>query len=141
MRSVAALDRHDQLVAGRVTSPDADTAATEIRDEREAEGCPHRLRSCVRERLRMEEEAALVGALASLVHQAEPCDERDSGPPHLVERLGCPAGGEPDRSRMAARGLRVPAELRDPELNGMGRNDTVKLDRCLEQSPHLRQVA
>src|SRR6476646_3659438 len=132
MRSVAALDRHDPLVAGRVTSPDADTAATEIRDEREAEGCPHRLRARVRERLRMEEEAALVGARASFIHQAEPRDERDSGPPHLVARLGGPACREPDRSRMAARRLGVPAERGDPELHGVSGNDTVKIDRRLE---------
>ena len=97
--------------------------SAEIGDEREPEGGHARLGPGVLQRRRVEVEPALVRARARVVLEQEPRHERHAREPHLVQRLGRPASGKAERRRMLPRRIRVPAELRHPELNRMRRDD------------------
>src|SRR5262249_22492392 len=90
---------------------------------------------------RVEEQPRLIRAWARLVLQEEPRGETDTRVPHLVEGFRCPARLEAERHRMLPRWTRVPAELRDPELDRMRGRNAVKLHGSLEERPHLREVA
>ena len=139
---VPELNRDGLLVARRIPAPHAHgLLLAEVGDEGEAEGGQARLGPRVRERGRMEVEAALVRARARVVLEQEPGHEGDAREPHLVQRLGRPASGEAERRRMRPRRVRVPAELRHPELHRVRRDDVVEPHAGLQHRAHLRQVA
>ena len=58
-----------------------------------------------------------------------------------MQRLGRPAGGDAERRRLLPRRVRVPAELGDPELDRMRRDDVVKSHAGLQDRSHCGEVA
>ena len=101
------------------------------RDEREAERLQRRRSSAGRRRCprASQPQARLHRARGGPVAQPVPDEQADARVPRAVERLGHPARVQAERHALRVGGRRVPAELRDPELDRAARRDPLLLAR------------
>src|SRR3954465_9105051 len=131
------LHRHAATLAERRAAPDQDAAALLVGDEGEAERLERRLGPVARDRAWAREVQARLegvrerGALV-LVADLEPGDEAHAVAPHAVEALRDPALEQLHRHGARVGRVGVPAQLGDPELQRVRRDDLAEPVRGVE---------
>src|SRR5581483_8611874 len=143
MRRCFLLDDHLSGLAPRRAAPDGNRlVALPEGHEREPKRAERRLRPIVRDVGAEVVEARLVEAHPErVVADSIPDDEAYSGLPHPVEALCHPARLELLRHALRIGRVAIPAELGDPEADPLVRDDPPVAARCVEECPHLVEIA